>query len=255
MRDEYAYLGNKIGLTVLFNGNYCYVDTEDISLTPHLIRYGEWEKEVTKIFLEKLPSNGCVFDIGANIGYYSLLAANRNNQVYAFDPIPKYMELLEMSSAINGFKPRIHCETLALGETETTIQFHINKKFKGSSSITRKWAKEDEEVITTNMVTLDKYCRDNGIAGIDFMKIDAEAYEFEILLGSKVIIERLLIEFNTEIYKNQGPLVLEQNWQWLLKEYSNIQCITPQGTMRKIGSLDELLMQKDNFHMLYCSNE
>src|SRR5690606_20518794 len=76
--------------------------------------HGEWEAETIPVFREYARYAGIVLDIGANTGFYSLLACSVNSraQVYAFEPVPKIFDLLRQNIEANNFGVR--CEPRAV---------------------------------------------------------------------------------------------------------------------------------------------
>src|SRR6266850_2328445 len=64
---------------------------------------GVWEKRETELFLSLIKPEMTILDVGAHVGYYSLLAAKRVAQVYAFEPDPESFELLTRSVNVNGY--------------------------------------------------------------------------------------------------------------------------------------------------------
>ena len=78
--------------------------------------YKCWEYPVTELLKSVLQPGMCFLDVGANIGYYSIIAAARGARVYAFEPVPKLFEALQENVALNpalqhisapfGFGPR-----------------------------------------------------------------------------------------------------------------------------------------------------
>lgn len=249
MRDSYAYLGNNIGLTILANNTYCYVDTTDVSLAPHLIRYGVWEQNVTNVFKELLPDKGIVFDVGCNVGYYSLIAAHHSPEirVHAFDVIKKNTDLLEMSSRINGFYPRIRCNNLGIGKKAMLQKFHIHPTCKGSTTALRDW--DNDTVIETSCTSLDEYCKDNGIASINLMKIDIEGMEMEALQDTTTPIETLIIEFNYKGYPDSRKF-----FTTLSRRYKEKYKINSVGKLETIEIYDDIINPQDGFAMLVFKN-
>lgn len=91
---------------IVANGMPMWVDTRDRVLSTHLVGEEIWEPSETAAFLAHVREGMCVFDIGANMGYYTLLAARAvglSGRVYAFEPEPHNFELLTRSIAENGF--------------------------------------------------------------------------------------------------------------------------------------------------------
>ncbi len=249
MRNEYAYLGEDTGLTVLEDGQYCYLDTQDISITPHLIRYGSWEDDVTKVFKETVPENGIVFDVGANVGYYSILAASKGNEVHAFEPIKRYVELLKMSASVNGYNPRIIANNYAVTTRPGETEFNVNHKDTCSSSLTRTWEDEDEySTIIVDTTSIDIYCSDNGIKAIDYMKIDAEGNEYRILKDTKTPIKQMLLEFNWQIYEGGGKEMMN----WIRDRYKSIERIDTDGNRHQVVNNDQVT--EDALVMLFLSD-
>lgn len=82
------YLGNNRAVTTTVYGHKILVDTRDVSLSPHILIDGFWEKWITDVFLRMVKPGMRVVGIGSNIGFYSLLTADRvgeNGFVTCFD--------------------------------------------------------------------------------------------------------------------------------------------------------------------------
>src|SRR5271165_2925357 len=69
------YLGDHLALAQVLDRFKMYVDTRDIGIAPHLLMGGHWEMWITKLFCDLLQPGMTVVDVGANFGYYTLLAA------------------------------------------------------------------------------------------------------------------------------------------------------------------------------------
>src|SRR5579871_4793090 len=74
LRQAQTYLGDHTLLIQTVFGHVMYVDSRDLSLTPHLFRQGYWELDVTRFFLGVVKPGMRVVEVGANVGYYTLLA-------------------------------------------------------------------------------------------------------------------------------------------------------------------------------------
>jgi len=87
-------------------GSKMYIDPKDESIGVPMLVEG-YEKNETKLFKKYIKENMGVIDIGANIGYYSLLAAKlvgKNGKVYAFEPETANYKMLLKNIEINGYK-------------------------------------------------------------------------------------------------------------------------------------------------------
>ena len=89
---------------IVVNGMPMWVDTRDRVIATHLLGDEIWEPSETAAFLAQAREGMCVFDVGANIGYYTLLAARAvgsSGRVYAFEPEPVNFLLLTRNVAEN----------------------------------------------------------------------------------------------------------------------------------------------------------
>ncbi len=102
-------MGDSRALTRTIYGHKMYVKTTDLSLAPHILLDGFWENWITKVFIREVQPGMVVCDIGANIGYYSLLAAasvGERGHLHCFEANPDVCEILFQNLDINGFLSR-----------------------------------------------------------------------------------------------------------------------------------------------------
>ena len=197
-------------LTKTIYGQKIFCDASDISLTPHIIFDGYWEKWITKIFLEHIHQGMHVLDIGANIGYYSLLAASKvgnKGSVTSFEANPQLADIIASNFSINGYLDFCKIKNIALYKEPTILEFNILKKHKGSSSIyiTEDYAKSYHDEIERIKINAD--CLDNIIASgtkVDFIKMDAEGAETDIICGAQRVLSenrdlKILMEWAPEL--------------------------------------------------------
>lgn len=141
-----------------------------------------------------------IIDIGANIGYFSLVAASANPEsvIYAFEPVDRVFKRLEKQIEINNFQ-NILAEKTAISDHDGEILFYIpvGSEMSLASTAKKGWVKETYKEIL-NCVTLDSYAKNNKLESIDLIKIDCEFHEFEILQGMSEILTKnnpvLLVE-------------------------------------------------------------
>ena len=84
------------GLRVTIAGKDLFVDPEDQIITPCLLEHGVWEPSVTELVSDEIRSGDTVLDIGANVGYYTLLFAElvgEHGRVFAFEPDPMCQQI------------------------------------------------------------------------------------------------------------------------------------------------------------------
>lgn len=158
-----------------------------------------FEYNSIRIFTDLVKEANLFIDIGANIGYYSLLAASINNRlnVIAFEPFHDACEALKLNITYNRFS-NIRVEKTALSDKpgNATFYYTIHKDFPdykyqlgGKNSLVelRDSLYGKTEVST---MTLDDYAMQNTIDVADLIKMDTEATEYFILKGSETLIKR-----------------------------------------------------------------
>lgn len=151
-----------------------------------------------------------VFDVGASYGPFvdQLWKHWPGAQVHCFEPEPEYATALEIRARE---RPEFHvCRTL-VGPTSSDDQaynFHLGASSVLANSDDTKGA---HQIRHAPMITLDKYAREHA-ATPDFLKIDVQGYELEVLKGAEQLlpsIEVILTEVNhIEIYRD-APLAAE----------------------------------------------
>lgn len=166
-----------------------------------IILKGAWEAEVTSFICPGIVAGMTVLDVGADIGYYTLLFAKRvgeHGRVIAFEPISSAREKVEYNVVLNGYS-NITVSHFALfsksGATILEDPFQLSRINPAKSSS----GKNDIEI---QMVVFDEYASELDIKRIDLVKIDVEGAELDVLVGMRHSLEKyhpaLLIEVHPE---------------------------------------------------------
>ncbi len=139
----------------------------------------------------QLNDDAVFFDIGANIGFFSLIMASKSKgiQVHAFDPIKINICLLSTSIEINGFT-NITVNQTCVGDYDGVIEFSVSSD-SAYSSIFDSGRKTEINKIELPITTLDSYVKNKGIHKIDFIKIDVEGAEKLVIEGADTIFSTL----------------------------------------------------------------
>ncbi len=143
-----------------------------------------FDKKETEFISRTARKDWICFDIGANIGYYSLLFASLSKeiQVHSFEPQPLCYHLLSSSILLNDFS-NIRLNNFALSNHKGVSEFSISQKCESSSFIHTEMSPLEKK-IQVEVRRLDDYVEENGIKKIDLMKIDVEGSEKLVLDGS-----------------------------------------------------------------------
>jgi FkbM family methyltransferase len=230
-----VYLGDNLALTRVLNRFKMFVDTRDVSLTPHLIMDGNWEQWITDLFTQLVKPGMTVVDIGANFGYYTILAAanvGRRGKVFALEPHPRNFEILKKNINVNGFESFTRVYQCAALDRRSKIELFTYREFMGSHSLFQYGGGEAtrDGSVFVDAVPLDELINTR----VDVVKIDAEGSEPFILEGMRGVIDRspdikILMEFNR-------PMILhtQQNVSHFIERITSLgltpQIVTDQST-------------------------
>ena len=146
---------------VVVNGMPMWVDTRDRVIATHLLGDEIWEASETAAFLAHVRPGMCVFDVGANIGYYTLLAARAvgpSGRVYAFEPEPHNFELLTRNVAENRFT-NVRAINAAVSNRVGVVRLHLDDANFGSASPSRsvRSVRRRAAPVEVETVRLDDY--------------------------------------------------------------------------------------------------
>ena len=181
--------------------------------TYYLRRYDLAETNFIKRIVRK---NWICFDIGANVGYYSLLFASltKDGTVHSFEPVPLHCHLLNASICLNNFTNIIvnHC---TLGNQAGVSDFAISKRM-GDSSFVYIETSPLLKRIKVSVRTLDDYVKENRIGRIDLLKLDVEGAEKLVLEGAVETLSKkelqpsiLLVELYDPVCNHYGTSINE----------------------------------------------
>jgi FkbM family methyltransferase len=141
---------------------------------------GSYEMQKCARFAESVPPGGTVFDLGANVGYYTLIssfAAGPAGRVYAFEPLPRNLAFLRRHLTLNRVK-NVTVVEAAVADRVGTARFEED----ASTSRGRLGGLGGLEV---RAVALDEWAGREGIPAPDLLKIDIEGAELLALRGAR----------------------------------------------------------------------
>lgn len=217
------------------------VNLKDRGIGKHLVLFGTWEEKPAKIFeselnrLSRQTQGGIIVDIGANIGYYSLIAVNAltdDGEVLAIEPAQENTSLLERNIRLNDCTDRVTVISGAIGNRtgEATLQLASESNLHriehdrvgtrdGGEQQTTLWSLDD---------LLDEYdYSHNGVIGL---RMDVEGYEIEVLEGMKEVLQGdnpmvMYVEVHNNIFDRQEAQIIPQ----LLEEAGFEICAVERG--------------------------
>ena len=162
-----------------------YLDPRDRGLCATLIKMkpGSAEREAAfmKILRQEIKKGMIAVDIGANVGYVTLIMAELigpSGGVYAIEPDPRNFSILTKNIEANGYTGFVHAYKMGISNTHGVSKLHISDK---SNLHSLSATPNSKYSINIPVSTLDEFMKDKGYP--DFIKMDIEGHEVEALEG------------------------------------------------------------------------
>jgi len=172
---------SEAGIIVTLNSGiklHCIVG--DNRVVPiEILNFGNYEELLWDKFSKILNKPKTIFDVGANIGYFSLYMAKkfRGAKFYAFEPIFQTCEYLNKNIKLNKRLCNIGAYNLGLSNEKRAMEMFYNTKGCGGSSLKNISEESCVRKITCEFSTIDDFVRENKIKGLDVIKCDVEGAE------------------------------------------------------------------------------
>jgi len=181
-------------------GSECYLD----------MTQGRWEPGVTRLIETVLEPGMTVVDVGAHIGYFSLLAARQvgpTGRVYAFEPAPENYGLLVRNIALNGYQHIVPVRK-AVSDHEGVDTFFLHPDSVAHSLQAQTFGRV-QATMEVDTTTLDRFFAAQGWLPVHLVKLDAEGAEPAVLDGMAELVARnrglrLILEFIPHILRRAG---------------------------------------------------
>lgn len=193
----------------------------DKSLTPCLVKDGYWESWITSWLTRWIRPGMTFIDVGANCGYYTMLAevlVGRHGAVVAYEPNPVYAELLRKTREINGADFSVR--EVALSDSVGHVSLSIPGDYHGSASIMHNFANSkygESASYDVRTTTLDNELQRIIFWNADVVKIDAEGAEELVWRGGNGLFHAdashstIMLEYTPGSYSST---FLEELFEW-----------------------------------------
>jgi FkbM family methyltransferase len=153
---------------------------------------GYYEPGTTRLFARLAREAACIFDAGAHVGYYSILAAalvEGRGSVHAFEPQARLAERLARNAAANQLGSlRVNACALATEEGTQPLFFPSTTGWDSAASLVPGYMEQAASVAVPT-TTIAAYCRTQGVARIDLLKMDVEGSELAVLRGMGELLD------------------------------------------------------------------
>jgi FkbM family methyltransferase len=167
------------------------------------------EPREQRFFRAQITPGMVVFDVGANVGFYTTLFARLvgpAGRVHAFEPDPLSFGILRQRTARHA---NVEANSTAVGDHPGSTTLSCNRSNRADNRVHPSLGDETAEAIEVPLTTLDDYCAARGIDRIDAVKMDVQGAEVAALAGFRQTLLRtrprwLLIELSPEHLKAAG---------------------------------------------------
>ena len=239
-------VGNDLLLTKVLGRFLMYLEASDMSVTPSLAADGIWEKPITEAFTARLKPGLTVVDVGANYGYYSLLAGSHvgwdgrsmsRGRVYAFEPNPRTFEILARNIQVNGLSSVVKAFPYAALDERKKVALHTPDRFAGDASVMSLARKADAHRVPVSQNQIEGLPIDELVQErVDLMKIDAEGAEPLVFRGMRKLLDRspeltIFMEFFASMIEQ--TLAPREFLREIREAGFALQWFTPWGTLEK----------------------
>jgi len=234
--DDIAYLQLK--------DFYIYVDSDDQQMTPSFIEHGFWEPWNTVWFGRNVKDDMTVVDVGANVGYFTMMAARlvgKNGEVIAIEPNPSPMRLLKKSAVENEFD-NIRFYECAVSDKPGLLELNVPDINIGGAtlqSVDRLLATSDK-IGSVNSFSVSVHTLDDLLLGtvdkIDIIKMDVEGLEPYVWNGMQKILKQyrpaIILEYSPDRLSNEEQASFIESMRY----YGKIHIVTDIGTEVKVDN-------------------
>ncbi len=240
-----VYLGNATVLARVLGRYKAYLDTRDRGFAAHLMLDGYWEMWLTQFIARRIVPGMHVVDVGANFGYYSLLMGDligSSGRLLSVEPNPPVAEMLRKTLELNGFAARSTIVAAAAGAVDGVGSLLVPEgEPKNAMLVNGPDAQDDRGLVAVPIRSLDRLL--DPFERVDFLKIDAEGAEEDIMTGLGETIARckpqIILEFNPGRCRDPRALLAR-----LRDPYPLLQCLGYDAEVEAVS--DETLLDPTN---------
>jgi FkbM family methyltransferase len=181
---------------------------EDMSLVSTILLNNEYEPETSSKLRELLQPGMCFVDIGAHIGYFSLLGGQcvgSTGKVFAFEAVPATYDVLVQNVQSNNVGAVIMPVNKAVSDTQQKLTFVINPEHSVSNKVLADGERNPAKTSEVEAITLDTFFATLGWPAMHLMKMDVEGLELAVLRGMHELNQRnphlrVIFEFHYETF-------------------------------------------------------
>lgn len=193
-------------------GSRMKLDLSDEGISRELYLTGVHEPDSTPQFRDEIKPGMVLLEIGANIGYYTLIALKRlgpNGSILALEPSPVNLHALSENLRLNDADGRVKVIPHAAGSKPGVLPFYMMPRRNQSTFIMSDEYNVPETVIDVELLTIDDLLKEESVK-VDYFRMDVEGYEAEVVEGMVETLTRddgpfgAFIEIHPSVLKKSG---------------------------------------------------
>ncbi|MDP3645460.1 MAG: FkbM family methyltransferase [bacterium] len=230
-----------------------YLDPADFAVSEE-ISAGGYEADEVELVTRLIRPTDTVIDIGANIGYFTVLFCDvaREGTVHSFEPSPKTCSFLRKNIESNGFK-NAHVYEMAVGDRDGHAQIFINEYNKGDNRLYPSFGAKGVDI---RVAMLDSVIPPD--TKVDFIKMDTQGYEVYALRGMRRVVRdspdlRMIVECWPKGLKKAGSSIEEffselenAGFSWRIIDGGELRTVSKEAFIAKFPT------EKDDYANLLC---
>ena len=190
-------ISNKEGIVFFKNGLKCIIRNKSDSIAffeNFFLKLNTPEKEF------EIKLNDIIVDIGAHVGYFTLIATKNASlgKIYSIEPHKESFEILKKNLLLNNIT-NVNAFNVAITKSTGKTRLYIDKDNQIGNTIIKNENHNESEYVDS--FSLKDFVSNNNIEKIDFLKIDCEGAEFEIFLNLEKELLKKINRISAEIHE------------------------------------------------------
>jgi FkbM family methyltransferase len=171
---------------------------------------GAWDPALSKFIETNLSPSDVFIDVGAHVGYFTLLAARRvgpTGTVLSIEPNPFALEQLELNVERSNLQ-NVLVEHTACGESRAVVKLYLHADSNSSMASLYSGKASAAGAVEVPCTTLDQLCQERRLHRVKLVKIDVEGAELFVLRGMKGVMREMrpaiVIELHPHLLEDVG---------------------------------------------------
>lgn len=182
-RAAFAMMATDLTAPVIFREVPLYLDPDDRSYVPSVVG-GYYEAKLLDIFEALVGSSSVLFDVGANVGMYTVIGCCKapGLKAWAFEPVSENRAILSRNVEINGVGDRVYLQPYALSDRRGLAEIHLG--YSGNHSLVNPQGSGSRSIET---ITIDEFIAEHAVTP-DLLKLDVEGAESAVIAGAAQLL-------------------------------------------------------------------